>query len=188
MQRQLDTTGCTWMEGRGRERSQFAGAGIVFGNGGSTGAGWSYNGLGGVPLRGISNRFNLTLTESEPSGGGTRCGPTSPHQRVSYQCGTRRGAVFGRLDWSNSLMSVGLRGPGSLAFFNCPVFTPRTVPAVGLGKATQRIANVISPLYRKQSMQLRKTFRGTVRRNGRSIETISVVRWKLTLYRFGAHR
>jgi len=68
------------------------------------------------------------------------------------------------------------------------VFTPPGVPTVGLGKATQRIANVLSPLYRRQTMQLRKTFRGTLTRQGREIETISVVRWKLTLHRFGAHR
>jgi hypothetical protein len=37
-------------------------------------------------------------------------------------------------------------------------------------------------------MQVRRTFRGTRRVLGRDIETLSTVRWKLTLYRYGAHR
>lgn len=189
MDRQLNSSGCTWQEGRGRESARFRGSGIVNGNGGVSGARWTYDGLAGIPLRGISTRFNLTMAEDEPTAGGTRCGAVSPRERLFVRCGTRRGAVFGRLDWDDSQISVGLRDPRrNLAFANCPVYTPRGVPAVGLGEATQRIRNVLSPRYQKQTMQVRRTFRDTVTREGRDIETTSVVRWKLTLYRFGAHR
>lgn len=188
MDRQLDTSGCIWAEGRGRERARFAGAGVVFGTGTSTGARFTYGGLGGIPLRGISNRFNLTMTESEPSGGGTRCGPVSRRQRTPYTCGTRRDTVYGRLAWRANLLSLGLRGPGRLAFANCPVFTPSGVPTVGLGEVEQRVVNLLDQRYRRQTMQVRRTFRGTRRVLGRDIETISTVRWKLTFYRYGARR
>ncbi|HVE67782.1 MAG TPA: hypothetical protein VNB64_04300 [Solirubrobacteraceae bacterium] len=187
--RQLDNTRCTWQEGRGREYVRFAGTGIANARGDATSATWTYGGLGGIPLRAVSSRFNLTMTEDDPAGGGTRCGAVAPRSRLATSCGTERGTVRGRLRWDDSLLSVGVVDRNDvLGFPNCPVWTSRGVPPAGLAEATQRVRNLLSSRDRRRTFEVRRTFRGTRRVAGRVIVATTVVRWSVRFYRFAADR
>lgn len=191
MDRQTDPSGCTWMQGHGRETIRLRGSGLTFGHQVDAGsAGWTYGGARGLRLRAVSLRSNYTTTGTEASTPTTTCGPATTGRRVSVRCGTRRGTVFGRLDWTDNMFGVYLRDPRRvLAFADCPIFTPRGVTSATLTRIAQRARNVLNVRFLRQTLQVRRTFNSSVTDNaGRRVDATTVVRWKLTLHRFGAHR
>ncbi|MDX6698067.1 MAG: hypothetical protein QOE65_1464 [Solirubrobacteraceae bacterium] len=191
MDRQYDPAGCTWRQGHGRETVRLRGAGLAFAHSVNSGsAGWTYGGERGLRLAGVSLRSNYTTTGTQPATPSTTCGPATSGERVAVRCGTRHGAVFGRLDWTNNMFAIGLRDPNRvLAFANCPIFTPRGVTSATLTQIAQRARNVLSVRFLTQTMKVRRTFNSTVTDNdGRRVDTTTVVRWQLALHRFGAHR
>jgi hypothetical protein len=190
METQYDRSGCTWMAGHGRETIRLRGSGLTFGHEVDAGsAGWTYGGAPGLRLRAVSLRSNYTTTGTQPATPSASCAPASPGRRVAVRCGTRRGTVFGRLDWTDNMFRIGLRSPRVLAFADCPIFTPRGVTSATLTQIAQRARNVLNVRFKTQTMQVRRTFNSTVTDNaGRRVDATTVVRWKLTLHRFGAHR